>query len=73
MAAAEGLPRGAGEQPLERGHHLGAVGQIRRRLALVVPGVWVGAGLRQVLRGGLIAASGGGVGIFFNILGFLLV
>jgi len=63
MAAAEELPQVAGEQPLERAHHLGAVRQICRRLALVVPGVWVGAGLQLVLRGGLIAAPGGGVGI----------
>ncbi|MFP3347904.1 MAG: hypothetical protein RXN90_01100 [Thermoproteus sp.] len=58
MAAAEELPRGAGEQPLERAHHLGAVRQIRRRLALVVPGVWIRAGLQQVLRGGLIDGVG---------------
>jgi len=36
-AAAEGLPPGAGVQPLDGAHHFGAVQQIRRRSAGVLP------------------------------------
>jgi hypothetical protein len=38
---------------------------VKRRVALCISGVWVGAGFQQKLCGGLIAAPGGGVGVFF--------